>query len=168
MTIIQRLFWANLLVGVGALAAGYAITGHLVLTLVFVILGAIWFMSQQRVEHGLGGLMLSVYCLAGGLGIWFNAPGWLMLIALVAVLGAWDLDNFLQRLGVAERVEFDTGLGREHLRRLAMVEGLGFLAGLIALTAQIHIPFWWVALLVFLAVIGISRIVAYVRKQTEE
>ena len=89
-----------------------------------------------------------------------------LLTGVVFSIGAWDLDHFLQRLNRADRVELVSGLGREHLRRLLLVEAVGLLIGLAALNFQTRVGFWFEALLVFLVVIGISRIVARVRKET--
>ena len=168
MIVIQRIFWVQMLTAVAALAIGYALAGSLFVSMIFVLLGALWFSAQQRHGAGLESLLLTVFLLAGGIGFWIGVPGWLLLIAAVATLGAWDLDNFLQRLSMVERVEFDTGLGREHMRRLVMVQGLGFLAGLIALAVRAKVAFWWEVLLVLLAVIGIRQLVRFVRRQMEE
>jgi hypothetical protein len=168
MIAIQRIFWAQMLVAVAALAIGYALAGLLFVSMIIVLLGAMWFSAQQRKSTGLEGFLLTVFLLAGGFGFWVGVPAWMSLIATVATLGAWDLDHFLQRLSTVERVEFDTGLGREHIRRLAVVQGLGLLLGLLALTIHMKISFWWEALLVLLAVIGIRQLIRFVRKQMEE
>ncbi len=168
MTTIQRVFWVQMLAAVASLAVGYAVAGKLIGSLIIVLLGAMWFSAQQRRGSGLEGVFLVIFLLAGGAGFWLGVPGWIALIATVATLGAWDLDHFLQRLNVVERVEFDTGLGREHFRRLAVVQGLGLFIGLLALFVHLRIAFWWEALLVLLAVIGIRQLVHFVRKQMEE
>jgi hypothetical protein len=125
-------------------------------------------MAQQRNGSGLEGVLLYLFFIAGAVGLWVGIPGWFSLIAAVATLGAWDLDHFLQRLNAVERVEFESGLGREHLRRLGMVEGLGLLVGLLALTSHLTISFWWEALLLLLAIIGIRQLILFVRKQMGE
>lgn len=168
MNLILRIFWAQMLVGVAALAVGYAAAGHIFVSLIFVFLGSVWFTSQQQKGSGLEGILLTLFFMAGGIGFWLGAPGGLMLVAGVATLGAWDLDHFLQRLSIVERVDYDTGLGREHLRRLGMVEGLGLLAGLLALTSRITLSFWWEVLLALLAVLGIRAVIRFVRKQMGE
>ena len=168
MITIQRVFWAQMLAAVAALAIGYAVAGLLFVSLISVVLGAMWFSSQQRRGAGLAGLLLTVFLWAGAIGMWVGVPGWLSIIAATATLGAWDLDHFLQRLREMERVEFDTGLGREHLRRLGVVQAVGLLAGLTGLSFHFKIPFWWEALLVLLAVIGIRQLIWFVRKQMEE
>jgi hypothetical protein len=168
MSTIQRFFWAHMLVAVMALAIGYALANLLVVSLLIVFFGACWFFVQQR--HGIGfeSFLLYLFVIGAAVGVWFGIPAWLALVAAVATLGAWDLDHFLQRLNAVERVDFETGLGREHLRRLGMVEGLGFLTGLLALTSHLKVPFWWEVLLVLLAMVGIRQLILFVRKQMGE
>ncbi len=168
MITVRRLFWAHMLAAVAALAIGYALAGIIISALIFVFLGATWFTTQQRGGAGLEGLLLFIFIVAAAIGLWLGVPGWLLLIAVVATLGAWDLDHFLERLSGEERVDFDTGLGREHLRRLGLVEGVGLVSGLFALSARMKIPFWWEALLIALAVIGIRVVIWFVRKQMEK
>ncbi len=165
---IERFFVSHMLVAVAALAIGLAAseTAPVVCSLVIVILGLVWYSSQQRRTSGSEGLFLFLFIFSSALGIWFGSPAWLMLIGAVSSIGAWDLDHFVQRLGQVDYVDLESGLGREHLRRLFLVEVVGLLVGLAALTIRAQISFWWEALLVMLVVIGLSRIVARVRKET--
>jgi hypothetical protein len=165
---IQRIFWAQMLAAVAALAIGYALGRALFVSLLIVLLGAMWFSAQQRRVSGLEGFFLTVFLLASGIGFWVGAPVWLLLIAATTTLGAWDLDHFLQRLSAAERVEYETGLGRVHLRRLGTVQGLGLLAAVLAMVVRARIPFWWETLLVLLAVIGLWQLIRFVRKQMDD
>jgi hypothetical protein len=64
-------------------------------------------------------------------------------------------------------VDYATGIGRAHLRRLLIVEGAGFGVGLIAVSARLGLPFWWEVLLVALVIIGIGSLIEFVRKQVE-
>ncbi len=166
MITIQRIFWGHMLAAVAFLSIGYAWVGWGLTSILFVFLGLMWFTSEQRNAPGLDSIILFIFLLAAALGILQGLPGWSMLLAVVATLVAWDLAHFLHRLKLAERVDYQTGLGREHLRRLILVEGVGFLAGLLALTLRAHISFWWEALLAFLAIIGVGRLIAHIRKQT--
>lgn len=167
MKTVQRFFIAHLLVAVAALAIGFSLAGYRAVSLTGVFLGMVWFAARQRNAPGMEGMILAIFLISGGIGMIYDVSGWLMLLMAVASLGAWDLDHFLQRLSEVEQVEFESGIGREHIRRLLMVEGLGFLAGLLALTTRLGIPFWWEALLVLLAVLALRGLVAFVRKQTE-
>lgn len=164
---IERFFIGHMLVAVAALAIGLATseTGSFLCSLLLVLLGVGWFANQQRGAVGGEGVLLFLFVLAAAIGFWLGAPSWVMLLGLVASLGAWDLDHFLQRLSRADRIELESGLGRDHLRRLMLVEVIGFTVGMVGLTFQTLITFWWEVLLVLLVVIGLSRIVARVRKE---
>lgn len=168
MNNILRFFWVQLLAAVASLAVGYALGQHRLTALLLVLFGFIWLTARQRNSPGMGGLVVTVFLLAGGLGPLFGAPAWLMLVSMVASLGAWDLDHFLLRLSGIDQVDYSTGLGRSHLTRLGLVQGLGFLAGLLALTLRTSIPFAWTMLLVLLAVIGVRWLIGYVRRLTEK
>lgn len=168
MKVIQRIFWVHLVIGVGALALGYALTVHFLYALIPIALGALWFAVQRSPQGSGEGFLFLIFCAGAGLGVWLRVPGFTLLLGIVGCLGAWDLSNFLRRLAAVEMVDFKSGLGREHVRRVIISEVVGLVFGLLALSAQAQIPFWWEALLALLAVIGISRIVAFIRKQTEE
>ena len=167
MAAIQRIFWVHLGVATTAMALGYGLAGWWSVAAGFILLGGLWFGFQRSGDRNVEGVLLVVFCAAAGIGFWLLAPGIPLLLGVVGSLGAWDLAHFLRRINSVERVDFETGLGREHVRRLLIIEAVGLVAGLFALTAQARIPFWWEALLALLAVIGISQIVAFIRKQTE-
>lgn len=165
MRTIERAFWVHLGIATGALALGYGLAGQLGVALAIILLGGLWF-AMQRANREAGGLMLLLACGAAGVGILAGVSGVALLLGVVGCLGAWDLDHFLARLASVERVDFETGLGREHVRRLLAIEGVGLITSLFALTVQARISFWWELLLALLAVAGISQIVAYIRKQS--
>ncbi len=167
MNTIERFFWGHMLAAVAALSIAFAMRGWGFCSLGTVLLGAIWLVMQQRKSWGWEGIMLFALVIGAAVALYLGAPAWLMLLATAAALGAWDLYSFLLRLSISERVEFASGLGRDHLRRLILVELVGVLAGLAALTFRAQVPFWWEALLVLLAVIGISAIIVRIRKETE-
>jgi hypothetical protein len=156
-----------MLVAVAALSIGYASRGLGMCSMGLVLMGAIWLAMQQRKVEGFEGMMLSGAVLSAGLGLYLSIPPWQMLVAVVATLGAWDLYHFLVRLSRAERVEFNSGLGREHLRRLLLVELGGLVAGMAALAFHPRITFWWEALFAILLIIGLSVLIGRIRKETE-
>ncbi|MBE0696670.1 MAG: hypothetical protein IH586_07085 [Anaerolineaceae bacterium] len=167
MITVERFFWGHMLVAVATLSIGYAAVGWGLFSLGLVFLGVTWLAMQQRKSWGAEGMMLFAFVVSAGVGIYLNLPGWLMLLAVVASLGAWDLYHFLMRLNRAEHVEYSSGLGREHLRRLGLVELGGMLAGLIGLNFRLAVTFWWEVCFSILVVIGISVIIARIRKETE-
>lgn len=164
MKAIQRFYWAHLLVAVSILAAGYALAGLWVVSLAILAAGGVWLVAQRGGAARLAGLFLYGLFAAAGLGTWLGIPAWLAVIACVAAVGAWDLDHFLQRLNTVERVDYHTGVGRAHLRRLAVVEALGCLAGVLASVIHLRLAFIWEVLLAALAVAGIAGIIRYMRE----
>jgi len=167
MILIERVFWGHMLAAVALLSIGFAAIGMGPCSLGLVMLGLVWFLTQQRKSYGFEGLLLYANVFAAGIGLFFGLPVLLVTVAVVASLGAWDLYSFLLRLNRADRVEYESGLGREHLRRLAYVELAGLAAGLAAMYIHPRIGFWWEALLVLIVIIGLSRIFARIRKEIE-
>jgi hypothetical protein len=167
MITIERFFWAHMLTAVAALSIGFASAGWGLYSLGLVFLGVWWLAMQQRKSWGAEGLMLFAFVVSAAVGNYIHLPGWLLLLGVVASLGAWDLYHFLMRLNGAEHVEYASGLGREHLRRLVLVELGGMVAGMVALTFRLGVSFWWEMCFSILVVIGISVIIARIRKETE-
>ncbi len=150
------------------LVIGFLIAGLWTVALWVLVLGGFWLLSQQRKAGSIETLVLFLFFLTASVGVWGGVPGWLLVLVAVAALGAWDIGHFLHRLQLVERVEFSSGVGRSHLRRLGVVEGVGLLMGWLALFINFSISFWWEALLALLAMIGLVRLVSYVRRQVEE
>jgi hypothetical protein len=167
MITIERFFWGHMLVAVTALSIAYAQHSLGFCSLGIVFLGIFWLTKQQKKAWGGEGLILFVLIASAAVGVVLNLPAWLMLLAVIASLGAWDLFHFLMLLNSAERVEFASGLGREHLLRLALIELVGLLTGLAALTIHSQVTFWWEALLVLIVIISLSFLVSRIRKRTD-
>jgi hypothetical protein len=162
--LINWFYNGHLLGAVAALAIGYAVGGRWPVSLVYVFLGLVWYLAQRRWVSGLENIMLFLFIAGAAVAFWAGAPGWMLLVGSILTLGAWDLDHFSQRLSRVDRVDFDTGLGWAHLARLGLVESIALAAGLVPLLVRFEIGFWWIMLLAFLAIIGLSRVVAFVRR----
>jgi hypothetical protein len=167
MILIERVFWGHMLAATALLSIGFAAVGMGPCSLGLILLGLVWFLTQQQKSYGFEGLLLYANVIAAAAGLFFGLPAWLVAIAVVASLGAWDLYSFLLRLSRADRVEYESGLGREHLRRLAYVEMAALAAGFAVIFIHPRISFWWEALLVLIVIIGLSRIFARIRKEIE-
>lgn len=175
MKFIERVFWGHLFAATAFLAAGFVLAPEIengnyfkwTFLTVTLLLGLAWFAVQQRKTQGYEGLLLFGYGILAMIGLFGRTPAWPMMFAITASLGAWDLHTFLQRLNRADRVEYESGLGKAHLRRLAGVEISGLFLGLVAITIHPRVSFWWMGALALIAVIGISRLIARIRKETE-
>jgi hypothetical protein len=166
--ILRRAFWAHLAPAAVAPALAFWLVGQAGIGAFLLAVGALWGLARARRAGGLESVLLFLLVAGGALSIYLGAPAWLALVGCAAALGAWDLDAFLQRLAAAEHVDYDSGLGRAHLRRLLLVEAAGLAAGLASLTVQLRLPFWWEALLVLLLVAGISGLIGFARRQADD
>ena len=121
-------------------------------------IGLLWLAGDWR-----GWDWVAEPCLAGWVGLaafgawWGVISGW-MLLGVVAALAAWDLSHFAARLRDAGALTPPAELTRAHLRRLAIVAGVGLLLGGIALGIRVELTFGWAILAAALAIIGLSRL----------
>jgi hypothetical protein len=161
----EGLLLATLVLSVLALLLGYGLADLWVWTPFLALPVVAWLIGLWRRWAWLTsiGFVLCAGAAAAGLLLGVEA-GW-MLLALVMALAAWDLDSFVRRMEGAEQVEGRQDLERRHLLRLVAVEGVGVLLAAVALGVRLDIGFGAVLLLSLVAVVGLSRVVAFFRRQ---
>ncbi|MBN2004601.1 MAG: hypothetical protein JXA21_14695 [Anaerolineae bacterium] len=136
-----------------------------------VTLGVLWMVGflikapwlRQPLRHiALAGFLFLVV-LAGSRGL--NAA--LTLAGLLAVLAAWSLAGFVERMRSVSRVEGAAGLEQGYLLRLGLVLLFsGALAG-VALSVRVNLNFGVAFFLAFLIIIGASQAVAYLHRESD-
>jgi len=151
------------------LAYGCLVGSTGVLALGFLDAG-IWQMSSMMLVLGLLGLVggwyrwrwwpsfyLALYCGSATTAFWLDVwPGW-PLLGLLGAIAASDLFHFSWRLESAMVITGDPqNLEKRHLRRLAVVLGIGALLYLVAWLSQIQLSFGLALLLGLISVLGIS------------
>jgi hypothetical protein len=102
---------------------------------------------------------------AAAIGLWSGVAGGWALVGVAAALVAWDLDRFVWRMRAAGCVEGADVLERRHLQRLLTVGGTGLLLGAVALSLRIRLGFAAAFLLALLAVLGLSRVIGFLRRE---
>jgi len=157
----------SILLAAGLLALGYALSGRGPWGVAVVVVGGLWLVGRRR---GWGwtasvGLVALVGAAAFGLGRGL-APGW-ALLGTGAALAAWDLDAFARRLGDGGPMGDRAMLERRHLQRLLLVEALGLLLAGAALAVRVRIGFGGALLLGALAVLGLSQVMGFFRREGE-
>ena len=149
----------------GALVASFAVRQSWVggaASLVFVGL-AILAEGVPKADW-LSGVVFGGFALLAAISIWLgNAPEW-ALGAITASLIGWDLHDFRRRLAAIERVAAPLRLIRGHLRRLFTTALSGVALSLVALYVRISYGVLIVIVLSLLAIFGISRAIAYMRR----
>jgi len=157
-------FLVSLVVGMGSLAWSFAQAGHELLALFLLIYGGAWLLAGWRgwVWLSTGGIFLSLGLAAYGL--WVDlSTGWMLAGALGGLM-AWDLADFIRRLRFAPASESIAGLRRRHLARLTIVAVLGLVLASAAMLVRMEFSFEWVVLLTLVAILGISQMIAWLRK----
>jgi hypothetical protein len=155
------------LAAAGLEAAGFGSQGRWLWVAVVGLLAVLWLLGYWRGLAWVAPVGLAGFTAAAALGLLMGlAAGW-MVVGLLAALCAWDLHRFVQRLRGVERVEAEAGLERRHLRRLLAVAGLGLLTAFLALRIEVRLTFLMALLLGLLAVWGLSRAVAVLRRESD-
>ena len=163
----RRLWDVSLGCATSALLAGYALGDLWIWTLPILGFGLLWLLGQRRGVKWIPSLGLLLFTGAAAIGLWMMLEPGLMLLGMIATLAAWDLENFLQRVEGAERVNHRNDLERKHLRRLLVVEGSGTLLAVAALSFDVNFGFGSALLLGLLAVIGLSRTIGFLRRASD-
>ena len=150
------------------LTIGYVLNALWIGAAIIVALGLFWLVGQWRGWRPVSVLVAIFFIFTTAFGVWrgVSTGGW-MLFSLVVTLVAWDLDQFTHRLEQAEQIAGETELKRIHLQRLLIVAGLGFLFGGIALRLQFEFNLGWGIFLGLLAIAGLSRIIGFLRRESD-
>jgi hypothetical protein len=157
-------FVVSIFVGVGSLAYAYSITGLDVLVRGLLILGALWLFAGWKRWAWFSTIAILITVALAGFGLWIElSPGWLIAGALGGLL-AWDLSEFVRRLDVAPKSEDLQGLQRRHIARLTIVALVGLLLASIAMLVRLEFTLEWMMLLVLVAVLGLTQLVAWLRR----
>jgi len=169
MSLSEKALFASIGLAAGALALGYGLGGLWPGVAVAGGFGALWLFSQRgRRTWPAAALLLGAAALAAA-GLWLDlGAGW-MLAGLVGALCAWDLDHWLRQMRGVEWNESSAArrlaLEKGHLSRLVAVAGVGLALGLVALAVRVRLSFFLAVLLGLLAAWGLSRAVAYLRRE---
>jgi hypothetical protein len=143
-----------------ALGIGYALTSLWIGSVAAVLAGIAWLLAYAvALPTRLHDALWLLFMLLAGVGLLLALPAWLMLIAVVAALCAWDLAHLAARLRGVQRIDQPARLVGAHLRRLGLSAGLGLLLGGLALSVRVGLDFGSATLLALAALILLSQAV---------
>ena len=161
---ISTLSSASIGLSASLLACGFALHDQWVGTAVVLAAGALWLLAQWRALPWASPAGLVAQGIAAAVAMLLGVGGVWPVLALVAALVAWDLDQFSQRMRAAGRVDDALGQERRHIRRILIVAGLGGLLGLAALSLQVRLSFGLALLLAVVMMLCLSLVIGYVRR----
>lgn len=149
------------------LALSYGLGGLWAWVLLIFLVGGLWQYGLWRHWGWVASLALICFVslAAGGL-LQDLAPGWIVL-GVVTSLSAWDLHHFAERLRAVECVQNERETKQRHLRRLALVSGLGLLLATAALEIRIRFSLGIAFLLGLLAIWGLSWASRLLRRESD-
>jgi hypothetical protein len=151
----------------GVLALAYALSGLWVAAVVAILLGLLWLALDGQRWSWLASVGLILCVGLAALGFTQRLPPWMLLVGLLAVLTAWDLDDFQSVLESEASVQGAATMQRNHLQRLLVVDLLGLALGLVALQVRTRLTLGVALLLGLLAVLGLSRAIGFLRRESD-
>jgi hypothetical protein len=162
--VIRGLSSACAVLGVAALAWGYAGDGYVIAALALLLSGVVWLVGLWRrwVWPSAMGLAVTAAAAAAGLGLGVTS-GW-MIAGAVGGLLAWDLAEFDHRLCSAAPTDDRRALEGRHLAWLSLAVGLGLLLAVAAGLVRLRLSFGWVALLALAGALGTARLASWLRR----
>ncbi len=167
MKIIRAARWISTGAACGILATGFLVNHQWTAALFIAVLGIVWFLLQQFHWYAGGFLLLSLLTGFAVYSIWVGVhPIW-ALVSLVAGLTAWDLEYFMYRQSQVQRMDYAEQLARQHLSRLAALNGIGLLLAGAVLLVRVHFSLGLALFLGLVAVLGISQLVRFLRQESD-
>ena len=165
----RAVLFASIVLGCASLAVGYAQpSGWGAASSVILLFGAAWLLAEARGWRFAAafGLTLSFLAAAAGLLLEYSR-GWMFSSALFALI-AWDLAGFLERMRLASPENDRGGMEKRHLLRLGILAAFSALAASLAMTVHWQPRFGWLVLFAFVAALGLTQLVAWIRRKKGE
>lgn len=167
ITTLKIFLRLSTILATATLVFSYAFGGWSVALAAIAGIGAVWLIGQQRGWPWVAPLGLIGFLGAAAFGIWQKLPPAWMIFAAVLTLMAWDLSLFSQRLHAAGRIVDESDLIRAHVRRVLIVAVLGLVLSEAVLGVKIEFSFASALMLGLLAVLGLSRAVGFLRRESD-
>ncbi len=164
---IRKLWYIGFTCATCALVTGYAIGGYWIWTLPILGLAVLGLLGQRRGLKWAASMELLLFVGLAVIGIRQALSFGLMLLGMIAALAAWDIDHFQQRMEDVVRVDQREDMERKYLRRLLIIETSGALLAFTAVSLTVTFSFGSALLLGLLAVVGLSRTIQFLRRESD-
>ena len=142
---------------------GYAINQFWIASFFIAALGIFWIIGYLKNWKWQASVMFTLFLGASTAGLWLNLPQWAILLSMVGVISAWDLDHFTQRLRYAGLVEERFNLEKYHIKRLFIVNLLSLLLSVIAFNVKVKLGFGAILLLGMIAVLSLNQVIIFLK-----
>ena len=135
------------------------------LALILILPGVLCWYGQYRQQNWLVYLSLAVCIGFTTLGVIAKLSLPLMLVGLLSTFTTWHLYALIQRSDKMITPEMQAILERRHLRRLIIVNSLGFALGMAGFFIQIKVSFGAAFLLVILLALSLHNTIKRLRSE---
>jgi len=158
-------FVIGVFIGVGSMAYAYGSLGFSTLVRVLLAFGVFWLFAGWKRWTWVSSIGILLLVILAAFGLWFEfSPGWMISGALGGLM-AWDLADFMRRLRFVPLGDDIRGLERRHLTRLTIVAVAGAILASFAMYAHVGFTFEWGVVLTLIAVLGLTQLVAWLRRE---
>jgi hypothetical protein len=160
-------FWTARLFLISAsilLAAGYWLGGYVQIALALAILPIIGLIFLWKGWGWVLSILLAIFSGLAAAGFYLDVePPWL-ISGILAALVAWDQEHLSRRIKSAGRIDAQSMLIKKHWIRLGWLCLAGLLLVGLTYLIQVEFTFGLAVVLAILAVIGLSQVIAFLRR----
>ncbi len=161
--------WLLVLIGLAGLALGigYGVVGQARWGLGSLGVLLLWLAAEARGnrQFGWAGLVATVGLAA--IGTYFDIPTAALILAVVASLSAWDLSRFHQRMKGVAAPNARLRMEKQHIIRLATVNGIGLVLAILSASIRLQITFVGIFLMALLLILVIFQALMMLAKWEE-
>ncbi len=133
--------------------------------LIVVLFGVFWITGHYKGWKWAGSMMFVVFAGFCTAGLYFDLSREWLFLGLIGTLSAFDMDRFGQRKAMAGIIKQKNDLEKRHLLRLLTVILLSLVFGITAASIKIRVEFGGVLTLGLLAVLCLSRVTIYLKRE---
>lgn len=161
----EKLSTGLLALTVMILGVSFILSGLWQWSMVALLAASLWWASTCKLGwHWGASLGMAVLVVVASLGTWLGLPFLAMLVAIMLVLSAWDLDAFIERLGAMVLDDATQTLARIHRNRLFLVNGFALALVVLGLTVELRFSFWVTFFLGLGMAFGLNRFLIRIRE----
>ena len=168
MKTLRYIAYLFLVIATMSLCGAFWITGFPIGIPVSMIISVVWGIFIWR-KWGFGNsFCMLIFLLEISLAAIIEAPRFLILISLIAIISTWDLATFYFRLIDSPNINYESNLIRTHILRLFSILILGLSLTILSFAMQLSLKFWQVFLLGILLLVGLSQVFIQLKRSNSD
>lgn len=163
----KTILYLTICIAAVSLSIGYVLAGISLGVVVILLNAAFWLLGEWRGWRWAASVNLILFVLLTIAGLLFGTSPIFGIITAVAALVGWDYSHFTRYLAQVENVEKQTIIEKQHQQRILVVAGGGVVVSAVAATLRLNFGFGLALLLGLIAIIGFSRALSFLRRESD-